>query len=188
MVQDSNRLKLCWYNLERGTVDSQQNFYFGKYPFIRHFSQCEWILLPGIFCENPESGSVLSEPGNGYFRGLAQGPTHCRALPFPLFQGEAEFLLSAAMLNCFLANICIQRTRSCWENGPWGNFRDIPSWSEVAAALGASQNCGQPRSCCSCFWAALGAGKWLVLYLTQEGDSRESVCCIWNTDCTRQGN
>lgn len=107
IVQYSNSLKLWWYNLERGVVDPQQKKYnFGKYPFIRCFSQYEWILLTGIFCENSESLSVLSEPGNGYFRGSAQGSPHCRALPFLLFWGGAEFLLSVALLNCLLANIC----------------------------------------------------------------------------------
>lgn len=70
------------------------------------------------YCENPESLSVLSEPGNGYFKGLAQGRTHCRALPFLLFWGKAEFLLSAALINSFLANISLKMTSSCWENGP----------------------------------------------------------------------
>lgn len=91
---------------------------------------------------------------------------------------EAEFFL-LHWLTVFCANICIQGSGSCWEGGPWGNFRDISAWREVAAVLGAPQNCSQPRRCCLCFWAALGAAKWLVLDLSQEGDNREGVCCIW---------
>lgn len=80
--------------------------------------------------------------------------------------GSSWILLSAALLTCFLASTGVQR---CWENGPWGNFRDISSWRDLAATPGAPQNCSQPRSCCSCFWAALGAADWLVLDFTRKG-------------------
>lgn len=99
MVQYSNRLKVCWYNLERGVVDPQQK----KKNILENthlsnvFLSVSGILLPGIFCENPDLLSVLSEPGNGYSRGSAQGPTHCRALP-SLSSGEK--LNSFFLLHC----------------------------------------------------------------------------------------
>lgn len=96
MIQYSNRLKLRWCNLEREVMDSKQKFSFWK--ILRCFYQCEWILLPGIFFENPESLSMLSEPGNGYFRALAQGPhtaEHC------LFSSSGEKLNSFFLLRCF---------------------------------------------------------------------------------------
>lgn len=201
MVTDSSDFHTTWHGpvfkqvksmlvqfRERSSGPSaKKKKYFGKYPFIKCFSQCEW---------NTSSRNILWEPWfavsalrawKWLFQGLSPGSHTLQSIAFSLFWGEAEFLLSAALLTCFLANIRIQRTSSCWENGLWGNFRDISSWREVAAALGAPQNCGQLRNC-SCLRAALGAAKWLLLDLTQEGDNRECVCCVRKTDCTRQGN
>lgn len=75
----------------------------------------------------------------GLLQRLGPGSHTLQSIAFLLFQGEAEFLLSAALLDCFLATICLQRTSSCWENGPWGNFRDISAWREAAAAPGSPQ-------------------------------------------------
>lgn len=91
------------------------------------------------------------------FQSLGPGSTHCRALPFLLLWGEAEFLLSAALFFCFLAHICTESTSSCWENGPWGIFRDIFPWRGVAAASGVLRTVGSWEA------AACAFGQPLVL-------------------------
>lgn len=97
MIQYSNRLKLCWYNLEREVMDSKEKFLVWKILIYQMLFSVWLDTSSRNILWEPESLSMLSEPGNGYFRALAQGPhtaEHC-------FFSSGEKLNSFFLLCCF---------------------------------------------------------------------------------------